>query len=1333
MRILKHLLLGLLILWGLLALTVRIATPLIADYRESVAAWAGDRLGTPVRIGRIGLRWYGLRPLLELHDVAIGDSDRQLRVDGVSVDVTPTRLATGGLADALRVTVDGLQVTAVREADGRLHIEGIGPFDPGAATGSRQPLLPRRLHLTNTRVVWVDHRVDMPPLPIEDVTVVMAHNGGRLRLYAGLQTPAGSAELNARLRGSLSGTEWQGDTYLKLERLDVARLFAAYMPARYGLHSMAVDLEAWTHWDQATPVSAQGRVALNDLDLRPTAADTGALQVPHAAAGFDFRRDATGGRVGIGDLHLTVGARTWPTGNLALAWTSAPDGATQLRGAADYLRIEDLAHILRVRMPWPELAGPLARFKPRGELRDLRFAADFDDATPHWRAQAGFAALGTAACGRVPATANLAGTLHAQQDHAIVQLDARGSTVRFTRLFRDALQLSQLQGRIDLLRERDGWRLHSDALLAVTPHITTRTRVDLRTRPDAAPFLDLQTDFRDGDAGYASRYYPVDVMGEHLVEWLDRSIISGHVIQGTTLVYGELGDFPFEHHHSGTFTVVFDAEDVNLDYREGWPPLEGIGARVRFEGNHLDIVADRGTVFDSRLIEAQAHIRSLHPTSPIEIAGQVEGPLSDDLRILREEALRPRFGHFAEALQGRGQTRLMLDFSLPLKGPGEPTLAGRLDFEGAELALPAWNLNVTDLRGQLGFTLDGLNARAIKGQALGAPVTIDVERRPGGVTRVHTQGRFDVSRVAGQWPSLPLQPADGAAGFTIDVDIPSAQAASNVTGILAINSDLEGVRLDLPAPLGKTAAQKRELALRMPLGDTADPGELEYAERLSARFDNTGKRIGVAFGKRATLPPEPGIRITGRIEQFDPGAWWTAMQRFPQTAGSQPPPTSLDLQVDRLSVAPLDIADMHVEAAYAAGYWHGQIESERLAGSFGGALPLTAAPLRVTLSRLALDLPHDDEAPLDAGPPDPSTGTDPGTLPELDVEIAGLTLNDADLGTLRLHARRSGSGLEVDEFGLHDGQLELTSSAIWQRGEQGIHSEWRGDVDTAALGDLLVDLGYSRQIEDAAAQIAFRLRWPGSPAQLHRATLEGALELDIGAGRLVELDPGVTRVVGLLNLNALTRRLRLDFSDFYKKGYSFDSIKGAFHFANGTAQTDDLTVRGPTGRIEVNGSADLLAETLDQKVTVIPNLDATLPIAGTIAGGPVAGVAVLVAQRLMTKQVDQIYRFEYALSGPWAQPEVRQLDSGGTLSKLLQPFKRESPDAPPVDPAASDRDAAGAANPPLPPPDGPAAVPADEAPASGAQQPAEPGTLRSLLDRLKRNEGPATDAAIGVP
>ena len=63
-------------------------------------------------------------------------------------------------------------------------------------------------------------------------------------------------------------------------------------------------------------------------------------------------------------------------------------------------------------------------------------------------------------------------------------------------------------------------------------------------------------------------------------------------------------------------------------------------------------------------------------------------------------------------------------------------------------------------------------------------------------------------------------------------------------------------------------------------------------------------------------------------------------------------------------------------------------------------------------------------------------------------------------------------------------------------------------------------------------------------------------------------------------------------------------------------------------------TADLVARTVDHRMTVIPKLDATLPIASTLAGGPVAGLAVLLAQKLMDKQVDDIYRFEYRISGP---------------------------------------------------------------------------------------------------
>jgi hypothetical protein len=219
-------------------------------------------------------------------------------------------------------------------------------------------------------------------------------------------------------------------------------------------------------------------------------------------------------------------------------------------------------------------------------------------------------------------------------------------------------------------------------------------------------------------------------------------------------------------------------------------------------------------------------------------------------------------------------------------------------------------------------------------------------------------------------------------------------------------------------------------------------------------------------------------------------------------------------------------------------------------------------------------------------------------------------------------------------------------------------------------------------------------------------------------------------VVGLLNLNALTRRLRLDFRDFYKKGYSFDSINGNFVFDAGEARTDDLSVLGPTGRIDLRGSADLVAGSLDQQVTVTPKLDATLPIAGALAGGPVAGVAVLMAQQVLTKQVDRITRFEYAVNGPWADPSIVPLETGGTLSKIYQQMKRGvvqpagEAQASAV-PAESVREAGDPAV--VQRRNGEAERPATDRDPAAEDKSRLSGPLRGLIDLLKQGEPPGAD------
>ena len=1272
MRILKNLLITLLILWGLLALMVRSATPLIADYREELAGLLSDQLGTTVTIERLKARWYGIAPLLELHGVTIGKATQALHIDRVSLDLALGELLAGSPLDALRLTVDGMQLTVVREVTGQLHLEGVGLIRQDAEAPGKVPPLPSALRLLNTRVVWIDRKAGKPPYKIDNIDIVLNRDNTRLDLRARLESASGKADLSAHLDGFLTTRNWGGETYLRVDNLDVADLIAHYLPTHYGLHGLQVDIESWGHWHDAALLQTQGSFELRDLRLKPKTDLAVPFNLPRASAKFTMQRGHHDLRIGLEDLMLAFRGHNWPFGDLAIAFSNPPDGGRRIRAAADYLRIDDVARILQVRLPWHDLREPLEQLQPRGEIRDLRLLVDMDAEHTEWRALGEFSGVSTASWGDAPGIANLRGSLHGQQNHLVLRFDTRDASVRFEELFRDPLQLLELSGRLDVLLDGDHWQVHSDRLVANTPHINTLTRLALEHRPEQPLFLDLQTDFSDGDATYALRYYPTAIMGAEVVGWLDTSIKSGRVPGGTALVYGSLGDFPYETPSSGTFQVIFDTRDLELHYYDGWPKLEHLDARVKFDGNRLDIDVEKASVYDSQVIDTRARIDSLTPAGPLRVQGKVAGPLGNILRLLQEDALRDDFGDIVAPLRAKGNADLELGFEIPMSEQDAYKLEGQLLFGGSELSVPDRSVAMSDIRGTLNFDLDGLSAKGIKARSLGAPVQVDVSHQDSGGTRVRARGRLKLEDIRRQVPSIPLQVISGASDFVIEMDVPPTSAPKGSRGVLSVNSDLKGIRIALPAPFGKAADEARPLAVRLPISGQPAPGDLSYADQVNARFSSTGDRVDIVLGGgEARLTPAPGIRIGGQLGKVDLLEWSEALKPLAIENTGSPGSLNLDLQIEQLGAERVFIGDLQLRASLADGLWQGVVEAPNLAGKFVAPQELTQAPVQVDLQRLSLKLPlGDNDLPM-SPLPNPDSGPDPSTLPGLVLNIADLRVNDANLGQLRLNAQHAPEGLRFTQLSLRGGQLELDSAGHWSVNRTRYETEWGGFVSAADLGDLLVDLGYSRQVEQAASKIEFLLRWPGDPAQFHRATISGNVALDVGSGRIVELDPGVTRVVGLLNLNALTRRLRLDFSDIYKKGYSFDSIKGDFGFGSGKATASNLRVLGPTGRIDLDGKADLVNRTLDQQVTVTPNLDATLPIAGTLAGGPIAGLAVLVAQRLMNKQVDELNRFEYSLTGPWNEPEVRQLDSGGTLSKILQPFSGTPEKGPALEDAAT--------------------------------------------------------------
>jgi uncharacterized protein YhdP len=143
-------------------------------------------------------------------------------------------------------------------------------------------------------------------------------------------------------------------------------------------------------------------------------------------------------------------------------------------------------------------------------------------------------------------------------------------------------------------------------------------------------------------------------------------------------------------------------------------------------------------------------------------------------------------------------------------------------------------------------------------------------------------------------------------------------------------------------------------------------------------------------------------------------------------------------------------------------------------------------------------------------------------------------------------------------------------------------------------------------------------------------------------GQFLEIDPGLGKLVGLMSLHWLPRRIALDFRDVFSKGFQFDRIASSAHVDSGTLKLREFRMRGSAAEVEMSGEVDLAHETQELRVRVLPSLADSAAL-GVALVNPVAGVAAVIAQRVLKNPLGQIFAFDYTVSGSWSEPKVDKI------------------------------------------------------------------------------------------
>ena len=1271
---------GLVIGSALLLLAARLLLPEVGHYRALIEGVLSRQLGVVVTIGSIDGRWRGFGPELEVRQLHLYDpiSGEGLQLRHLRTNLDLLHSLRSGQWTARELRLEGLDLQLLRHPDGRVTVAGLAGVAGERTTALSLPGVPRQIRITDSTLRFSDQSGRLGHHQLTAIDLTLRRHAEQLQIEARSDSANGRLHAIAELEGNpYPSTDWSGVIYARGEALKLPQLLGHWLPAGVQIEEGEGKLELWSHWQQGRLARLQGNAAFAPLVL---GVGSEQLAIDQLDGRFGWQRRGAAWQLELEQLRLT--RHQQPRSELHRATLAWQPGAPRGRWYAhlDSLELLDLLELARLAPPphHPALEA-LQRLAPRARIAALEVSVEEAEAgeepvSPAWSLRGEVQQLHTLGMGSLPALRNLSGHLVATPQRGSITLDSHASEVLFSPLFRESLHFDRLSGAITWQMEaEEGLTIRSEGLRARNPDLDTLTRLHLRLPASGwgEAEIDLMSEFRGGDAAQTSRYLPVTIMNQRLVEWLDRSIVSGQVTHGTFQVRGRLADFPYDDAETGHFEVRFAVEEGVLDYHPDWPPIHEIRATLRFLASRLDITASHGRIYHGTITQATVSIDDLDPVTPLQIAGRVESSAADALRLLAETPLQQRLGTLTTLLTASGPVGIALDLEVPF-GSEPITLAGEITLRDTTLQLPDWDLHLEGSQGTLQFDLDGVRSDNLRSELLGHPLALTLAPSPDhpGHTQIQANAQLPLTTLRTRYPQLAALPASGASDWQLTLDLPPLQQPTPL--YLEITSPLRGIAIDLPPPLGKAAATSRPLRLRTQLRPgTPSHLELTYSEGLDLRLtlaaesDEAGippsmQSITAALGNasRPALPTEAnGLWLAAALEELDLAAWQKLLGSG-EGALPLPPLQQLTLQADTLhwDGPPLDQLTLSVQRH--PDHWQATVAAEQISATLNYPKDPEQGRARLHLQRLHLPPPAQESATAaseSAAEQEPNSLLqshllDPRIFPAFDLLADAIFLGEEPLGSLEIRAERHPEGLHLTPIRLHAPATQLTGEGYWrftaaEAGEATSHTELTFTLDSDSLGNLLAALQLTSNLQQAPTTLRGQLEWPGHPGAPQLANLHGTLQLALGQGSVPELDPGLGRLLGLLNLTSLQRRLTLDFSDFTGEGFSFDRIDGTFQFSEGVAHIEGLRIDGPAARIRIDGSSDLEQRTLDYRVAVSGKLSSALPLAGALTGGPAVGVVLLIAQHLLGDKVDRISTVEYQISGPWEQPEVVRIEA----------------------------------------------------------------------------------------
>lgn len=1268
----------------------------VPEYRQDIEANLAEAFGRHVTLDEVRLVWRGIYPQAQVKGLRLpalpNEPSAPIQIEQLDITLDPVALVQGKL-QPLDIEIQGVTAHVLWISTGRTlpqirqkFVEITSQLNTLAEHGQLN------LHVRDADILLTVPALPGLQMPFNDVVAEASVDNGVVTVLLNAQT---RPELGEQIYAVITAKPEDGSGSIRVQMTDLqaqepllVRLTEEWLTPLSG----AFDVDTTMAWQaDAFKVNTELNLRALRYQLNPAAtvydAAQGALlsepvanppapqmiQQMQTKVAIEHRDDTWW--IKTDGLAVNVAGTPWLKGDIELRQDS--DGV--LSGQVDYARLDDVLPLVQ---PWLEAALPSIG----GALQQTRFV--FDPVTEDWSVWADAENIHIEDDADFPGLQGVTGELTLQPNSGQLVFDSTQAVLSEPQIFIQDLVFEQLKGQVNWTKQADRWAIDLSDLDAVLP--VGRVQGGMRVAfgvgaqaDDASPpedSLTVEATLSQIQAEQLAQYLPLSVMSDALKTWWQQALLGGTANAELTLRSG-LHEFAIGETTDLTLLASFD--DAAIRYHPDWPIATEVQGRAEWRNQVVTVQIDKGLWNDYPLTDVTASIPDLsNPYIDLSAAlqGEPQAMIEATTAIPVAEVV---FARLAENTY-KGFVNTDLELHLGLQGQTDGYVKVRTQLQDVHISEPNEGMVYAGVNGVIEVTDQTLSAQSLRATVLDIPLQINLSQdfAKQDVPEVTLQGELDLQKPAKGY-ALVMQQIEQVdvlpylsgqvvwqGRLHIDAEQPARIQLHIKSDLVGLQSELTGLQKSLEDewPLMVNYRSERPghqlISLRLQDRLSAQLQWLPMSSTAEAASELT--RAAVRLGRSeplVALPAEKGYYITGQWPAF---AWdqWDFSRSDDAEGANDARAVAVPLVIEDLTIGDLQafgftVPDITLSVRSFQDDWTLQMSAPTLeANLYGQTAPVPSVSGRVSRLWLpTMKLNKADDEGLDAMGEDEALDAllsegRPSDWPLFDIQIDDFRVGEFIGGAWQLKIDNTLTGLKVNVVANTEGnssQADIKGQATlrWDYFIDGSHTtDLQGEFKISNIQRLLDAIQQENRLNAERTSLRIRAAWDRPPEAFDLADLYGDVRFDIKDGVLYQVEPGVGRLVGLLNFYRLPARLTGDFRDLTESGMAFDELSGTFNFADGNAYSSDLAIQSAAADADFVGRIGLAAEDYDIRARIYPKLSSGVGVAGAIVSGLSTGGLLLLAQEIFAVPLRELTQIRYHLEGSWGNPELSEMSIG---------------------------------------------------------------------------------------